>query len=134
MIPNPAVAYTSPNATATLTYTPVANANGTATITVVVNDNGGVANGGVNAVTNTFTVTVTAVNDPPTLAQISNPAAILEDAPQQTVTLSGISAGPANEANQALSVSALSSNPAVIANPVVTYASPGDTGSLTISI
>ena len=65
LIPNPVVTYTSPNATGALKYTPVANANGTALITVVVRDDGGTANGGVDAVTNTFTVTVTAVNDAP---------------------------------------------------------------------
>ena len=57
LIPNPSVTYTSPNATGSLSYTPVANASGTATITVVVIDDGGTASGGVNAVTqNTFTV------------------------------------------------------------------------------
>lgn len=68
LIPNPVVTYTSPNATGTLRYTPVANASGTALITVVVRDDGGTANGGVNAVTNTFTVAVTAVNDAPVAA------------------------------------------------------------------
>ena len=50
--------YTSPNATGTLTFTPAANAFGTATVTVIVHDNGGTANGGVDSVTNTFTVTI----------------------------------------------------------------------------
>jgi hypothetical protein len=54
LIPAPAVTYTSPNATGTLRFTPVANGNGSATITVTVND-GGVSN---NIVTQTFTVTV----------------------------------------------------------------------------
>ncbi len=93
-----------------LTFTPAANANGVATVTVIVQDNGGTANGGVDKTTNTFTLTVTAVNDAPTLAAIANPAAILEDAGEQTVSLSGISAGPANESAQALTVTATSSN------------------------
>ena len=75
LIPNPTVTYTSPNATGSLTYTPVANASGTATITVTVTDNGGTANGGVNTFSRTFTVTVTAVNDAPTLDAIADPAA-----------------------------------------------------------
>lgn len=66
LIPNPTVIYTSANAFGSLTYTPVANASGTAVITVVVTDDGGTDNGGIDAVTNTFTVTVTAVNDAPT--------------------------------------------------------------------
>ena len=58
LIPNPTVIYTSPITTGSLTYTPVASANGTAVISVTVTDNGGTSNGGVNAVTRTFSVTV----------------------------------------------------------------------------
>ena len=65
LVPNPVVTYTTANAAWTLKYTPVANVNGTVLITVVVSDDGGTANGGMNAVTNTFTVAVTAVNDAP---------------------------------------------------------------------
>lgn len=65
LIPNPVVTYTGTNATATLKYTPVRNASGTALITVVLRDDGGTANGGVDAVTNTFVINVTPVNDPP---------------------------------------------------------------------
>ncbi len=54
------------SSTGTLTYTPAANQNGTATITLRITDNGGTANGGVNAsATQTFVITVTAVNDAP---------------------------------------------------------------------
>jgi hypothetical protein len=124
LIPNPTVNYTSPSTTGSLSYTPVANTNGTATITVTVND-GQAAN---NLFTQTFIVTVTAVNDPPTLDPISNPAAILEDAGQQTVSLTGISAGP-NE-SQTLTVTATSNNTSLIPNPIVNYVSPSTTGSL----
>ena len=51
-----------------LTFTPALNANGSATVTVVAQDNGGTANGGVNLATNTFTITVTAVNDAPSFS------------------------------------------------------------------
>ncbi len=51
----------------TLTYTPAANANGSATITVSLHDNGGIAGGGVDtSASQTFTITVNAVNDAPT--------------------------------------------------------------------
>ncbi|MFN7985947.1 MAG: Ig-like domain-containing protein [Thermoanaerobaculia bacterium] len=51
-----------------LTYTPAPNANGSATITIVLQDNGGTANGGVDtSAAQTFVITVTAVNDPPTV-------------------------------------------------------------------
>jgi len=68
LIPNPKVNYTSANSTGSLTFTPVANKTGTATVTVTVKD-GGTSN---NIVTRTFTVTVNAVNQAPTLNAISN--------------------------------------------------------------
>jgi hypothetical protein len=125
LIAHPTVTYTSPNATGTLKYTPVANANGSALITVRVSD-GGTEN---SFVEKTFTVTVTAVNDAPTLADIANPAAILEDAAEQTVNLSGISTGAPNEI-QTLTVTATSGNTGLIAHPTVTYTSPNATGTL----
>jgi uncharacterized repeat protein (TIGR01451 family) len=63
VVPDPIVNYTSPDATGTLTFTPLTNTFGTATITVVVQDDGGTANGGVDAITNTFTVTVNAITN-----------------------------------------------------------------------
>ena len=56
------------NTSGTLTFTPAANSNGVATVTVVSQDNGGTANGGVDKTTNTFTITITAVNDAPSFA------------------------------------------------------------------
>src|SRR5206468_3301152 len=78
--------------------------------------------GGVpQSVTQTFSVTVTAVNDSPTLAAISAPAVINEDAGLQTVSLSGISAGPPNESGQVLTITATSNNTGLIPNPIVNY-------------
>ena len=120
LIPTPAVGYTNPNASGTLSFTPTANASGTATITVTVSD-------GALTATRTFTVTVTAVNDAPTLNALNN-VTILEDAAQQTVNLSGIGAGPGETAT--LSVTSSSSNTALIPNPTVTYTSANTTGSI----
>ncbi len=58
LIPNPVVTYTSPNATGSIAFTPVAGVFGAATITLTVTDNGGTANGGVNSASRQFTVTV----------------------------------------------------------------------------
>jgi VCBS repeat-containing protein len=65
IIPNPQVTYTSPNATGTLMFTPVANANGEATITVAVSDNGSGTPPNVNTISKQLIVRVTPVNDPP---------------------------------------------------------------------
>lgn len=121
LIPNPSISYTPGNSTASLTYTPVSNSNGSAVITVTLADNGGMANGGIDRITRTFTVNVTAVNDAPTLNAIPNPTAVLEDAGLQTIVLGGITAGQPNESGQTLSVTAVSGNTALIANPTVTY-------------
>jgi hypothetical protein len=75
-------------------------------------------------------LTISAVNDAPTLNAISNPAAIPEDSGPQMVNLSGISAGPPNESAQTLTVTAASNNTALIPNPSVTYTNPNATGSL----
>jgi hypothetical protein len=129
LIPNPVVNYTSPNATGTLNFAPVAKANGTATITVTVNN--GQAQS--NIVVKTFTVTVTAVNQPPTLNPLDNLNVAMNSGPQnvsQTVVLSGITSGAANE-NQTLKVTATSSNMPLISNPTISYISPNSTGILT---
>ena len=129
---NPALFSTAPDVAAngTLTYTPAAGASGIASLTLRLTDDGGTANGGVSqSATQVFTITVTAVNDPPTLDAIPNPTAILEDAGLQTVNLSGISAGP-GESGQPLQVTASSNNTGLIPNPTVTYTSPAATGSL----
>jgi len=92
LIPNPTVTYTSPNATGSISFTPLAYANGSATITVTVND-GGASN---NIISRSFIVTVNSVNQAPTLNSLAN-LTINENAALQTVNLSGISSGAANE-------------------------------------
>ena len=124
LIPNPTVTYTSPNATGSISFAPLANGYGSAAITVTVND-GGASN---NTVSQSFTVTVNPVNQPPTLNSLAN-LTINENAGLQTVNLSGISSGATNEV-QTLTVTASSSNPSLIPNPTVTYTSPNATGSI----
>src|SRR5690606_11517931 len=62
----------------TLTFQTATNAVGTNTITVIMKDNGGVANGGVDSVTNTFDIVVTPVNDAPYFTGLATKT-ILED-------------------------------------------------------
>jgi hypothetical protein len=53
----------------TLTFTTATNANGSATVTIRLHDNGGTSDNGVDQSTDqTFTITVTPVNDAPTAA------------------------------------------------------------------
>lgn len=111
-----------PNRMATLT--PISNQFGTAIITVTVND-------GTAFTNDTFVLTVNPVNDPPTLAPNSN-LTINEDAGLQTINLSGIGTGAANEV-QAVTVTANSSNTGLVPNPIVNYTSPNATGTLTFT-
>src|SRR5262249_6289457 len=68
LIPHPTVNYVSPNTTGTLVLQPVPNMNGSATIVVTVND----GQSSDFLVTRTFSVLVTAINDPPTITSIPN--------------------------------------------------------------
>ncbi|MBI2504877.1 MAG: ASPIC/UnbV domain-containing protein [Candidatus Latescibacteria bacterium] len=106
-------------------YAPLADGNGAGhgNFGFKVND------GLVDSPEATVTVNVTAVNDAPTLSAIANPSAVLEDAGVQTVNLSGIGTGAANE-TQVLTVTAISSNTVLIPHPTVTYTSPNATGTL----
>src|SRR5258706_16325691 len=68
VIAQPTVSYVSPNTTGSLSFAPVADANGKATIIVTVDDGSG-----LNAlVTHSFTVTVLAVNDAPTISRLTD--------------------------------------------------------------
>jgi predicted outer membrane repeat protein len=70
-------------------------------------------------------------NVAPTLAAIPNPADLVVSAGQQTVNLSGITAGAGE--TQALTVTATSGNTALIPNPTVNYSSAATTGTLTFT-
>jgi hypothetical protein len=98
---NPALFSQGPDigATGTLSFTPAPDANGSADITVILRDNGG---GTDTSPAQTFRITVTPVNDSPTLAA-ADPPPILEDAGAQTVTgWASATLGPGNESAQAV--------------------------------
>ncbi|MDE0864064.1 MAG: Ig-like domain-containing protein, partial [Rubripirellula sp.] len=134
LIPQPEVVYTSPNATGSLKYTPVANGSGTAEIVVTVADgglDGNLATPGDNGTINrTVVIVVNPVNDVPTLDALDD-LEIDEDAPLQTIQLAGIHAGPLE--TQTLRVTATSDNTNLIPDPTVTYTSANPTGSLSFT-
>jgi hypothetical protein len=135
----PAVA---PNGT--LSYTLAADAHGLATITVAAHDDGGTANGGVDtSPTQTFSITVSEVDDAPSFSAGADQST-LEDAGAQTVAgwATGVSPGPANESSQgvAFDVSAdnvglFAAQPAVAADGKLTYTpAPDANGSATVTV
>jgi regulation of enolase protein 1 (concanavalin A-like superfamily) len=104
-----------------LTLTYAANRSGTAALTVRATDAAGLW------IEDSFNLTVTAANDPPTLNPI--PAqTIPAGSGEQTVALSGISAGPLEV--QVLQVTATSGNTTLIPDPTVLYTYPSGTGTL----
>ena len=115
----------------TLTYTSAPNATGVSTLTVVLQDNGGTADGGVDtSAAQTFTITVTGVNDAPSFTTGANES-VAEDSGAQTVATwaTAISAGPADEASQTLTFNVtnntnaalFSAGPAVDSAGTLTY-------------
>ncbi len=105
-----------------LTYTPVSGANGASTVSIVLTDDGGTAGGGDDTyTTQTFTVTVHAVNDEPSFTKGANQSA-LNTAGAQTVSGWGtaLSKGPADEGGQSLTFTLLNDNNALFsAQPAI---------------
>jgi large repetitive protein len=128
------------SSTGTLAYTPAANANGTATITLHVTDNGGTANGGVNtSPTQTFTITVTPVNDAPSFTKGANQTD-LEDAGTQSAPgwATAIFEGASNESSQSVTFSVTDNSnpglfsvlPAIAADGTLTYTAAADANGI----
>src|SRR5438128_1248284 len=92
-----------------LKYKTVADANGSSNLTWTVQDNGGTSNGGVDTLTETLSITVSAVNDVP-LRTAGSPAAISvnEDSANTTAVTLGLSSltygvgGGSDESSQTL--------------------------------
>ncbi|HJT31131.1 MAG TPA: DUF4214 domain-containing protein [Pirellulales bacterium] len=108
----------------TLTFTLNPDVFGNATLTVTAKNSG---SGNNTSNPQTTSITVTGINDPPTLDPISNQQ-VAANAGQQTVPLTGITAG-LNE-SQVLTITATSSNPSVVPNPTISYTSANPTGTL----
>ena len=127
-VPSYTITSESSNGTASIdaitgawSYTPNANFNGSDSFRVTVTDDEG------HSETQVISLTIDAVNDAPTLDVLSGVSAN-EDDGEQTVNLTGISAGDGE--TQPLSITAVSDNTGLIPDPTVTYSSPGSTGTL----
>ena len=129
-----------------LSFTPAADAEGSATVSIVLHDNGGTAGGGQDtSPEQSFTITVTPVNDAPSFDKGADVSAAQNAGAQSLANwAANISPGPANESGQALSfVLTANSNPALFsAGPAVaadgtlsfTPAPSAAPGSATISL
>ena len=138
IIPNANLVIVGSGANRTITVTPAADQNGgPVTIDVVVQDLDG------GSTPESFTVTVTPVNDAPSFTLAGNVMSD-EDAGAQNVPnqATAISAGPANEAGQAVTFSVTNDNnslfsaqPAIDASGTLTYTSAANAnGSATVTV
>jgi hypothetical protein len=96
----------------TLTYTTAADANGVANITLELMDDGGTANGGDDtSPPQNFSISVTAVNDPPIFTSGTDQT-VLEESGSQVVNgwATGISPGPSDESGQSITFNVTNDN------------------------
>lgn len=127
-VPNYTITSESSNGAASIdattgawSYTPDANFNGSDSFRVTVTDDDGYTE------TQVISLIVEAVNDAPTLDVLSG-VSTNEDDGEQTVNLTGISAGDGE--TQPLLITAVSDSTSLIPDPTVTYSSPGSIGTL----
>lgn len=123
-----ATSWTTGDADPTVTFTPTADISGTAVITITATDDGTTdAVADLLAITATFTVTVTDVNDTPLISAISDPAAVAEDSgASSAITIAGLGAGGSTDeaAAQTVALSAASSDQTVVADADLTLSAP----------
>ena len=122
LVASSGITFGGAGASRTVTLTPVANASGTATITVGVSD-------GTTETTTNFTLTVTAVNDAPTITSIAN----------QTIAHNGttgalaFTVGDIDTAIGSLTVTRSSSNTAVVPAANVVLGGSGASRTVTVT-
>lgn len=129
LVPHPVVDFKQGDFVGSLKINPLSGKTGTASIRVKVKDNGGVIAGGIDTTSMVFKVNVfDDVNNPPAMTALPN-MSILQNSPEQTVLLRGITDGDENKA-QGITIKATSSNKMLIPDPAVNYLSGTASGEL----
>ena len=122
LVPLNGIVFGGSGASRTVMVTPATNRNGTATISVIVSD-------GQLTATNKFVVTVTAVNDPPTISSIANQA-ISQDTSTAAI---GFTVGDVDTATASLVLSQGSSNPALVPINNIVFGGSGVNRTVTVT-
>jgi len=134
LIAEPQITYVSGDSDGNLRFTPAAFSSGTATVLVTLEDSG--PDGDLLSKTDnalfsrSFTVTVTPVNDPPTLGPLAD-IALDGGLSDYRIDLTNLTAGGFE--SQAIRVTSTSSDESVLPTPSVLYTSGEDTGQLSLN-
>jgi uncharacterized repeat protein (TIGR01451 family) len=121
LIPHPTVVYSSPQSTGQLELAPLPDANGSAVVTVLVND-------GPATNSRSFTVSVSPVNDAPSISAIANQV-VDEDATASVPLLVGDLESPAGQ----LVVAAASSNAELLDESGIRFSGSGANRTLLLT-
>ncbi len=101
-----------------LRFKPATDFFGQASLRITASDLGNSGIGVSQTDDEIIEINVAAVNDPPIFDPIAD-MVMFEDSLPVSLSITGIQAGPTNEAGQTVTLSAISSNPDLIATPVV---------------
>src|SRR5439155_205538 len=122
LVPNGNIVFGGAGTSRTVTVTPAANQKGTATITVTVSD-------GQLSASDSFVLTVNAVNDPPTISNIADQST----APGTTVGPIGFTVGDVETAPGSLILSGTSSNPTLVPDGNIVFGGSGTSRTVTVT-
>ena len=122
LVPNANIAIGGAGASQTIQITPTANQFGIATITVNVND-------GVNTTSTTFQVTVSSVNDVPTITAVADQS-INEDIPTGAVAFT---VGDTETAVASLTLTGSSDNVTLVPNANIVFGGTGASRTVTVT-
>ena len=123
-MPDANIVFGGSGANRTVTVTPAANQSGTATITVTVTD----ANGGTAS--DTFVLTVTAVNDVPTISDVTDKTTT-EDTPTAALSVHGRRCGDGGGVADA--VEAARRTPTLVPDANIVFGGSGANRTVTIT-
>src|SRR4030095_5569972 len=122
LVPSGNIVFGGTGAARTVTVTPAANQNGTATITVTVSD-------GQLSTSTSFQLTVTAVNDAPTITSIANQSTPVGTA----VGPISFTVGDVETAAGSLTVSGTSSNATLVPPGNIVFGGTGAARTVTVT-
>jgi hypothetical protein len=122
LVPNANIVLGGSGANRTVTITPAANQSGTATITLTASD-------GALTATDTFTLTVTAVNDAPTISNITDRSIAVNS----NTGAIGVTIGDIETAATSLTLTRASSNPTLVPLSGIVLGGTGASRTVTVT-